>query len=162
MGWLLLFLAATAVFQLPAQQTEADRKSLADLRAKAEKGDAQSQYDLGRAFDHWTFGLFGVTNDAVEAVKWYRRAAEQNHALAQSSLGVCYYMGDGVPKDVVEALKWWRKAAEQNVAEAQYNLAGRYANGEGVAKDLEKARRWYRVAQQRGDPDAGESLRRLG
>ena len=30
----------------------------------------------------------GVAKDDVEAVKWYRKAAEQNHALAQYNLGV--------------------------------------------------------------------------
>ena len=38
----LVSLFVSAVFQLHAQQTEADRKLLADIRAKAEKGDAQS------------------------------------------------------------------------------------------------------------------------
>ena len=32
---------------LLAQQNEADRKLLADIRAKAQKGDAQSQFELG-------------------------------------------------------------------------------------------------------------------
>ena len=45
--WFLLFLLVSAVVHSPAQQSEADRKSLADIRAKAEKGDAQSQYELG-------------------------------------------------------------------------------------------------------------------
>jgi hypothetical protein len=38
--WFLLFLLVSAVFQLPVQQSEADRKLLADIRRKAEKGDA--------------------------------------------------------------------------------------------------------------------------
>ena len=85
--WFLLFLLVSAVFQLPAQQSEADRKLLADIRAKAEKGDAQSQFELGKAF---YFGSLGVAKDEVEAVKWFRKAAEQNHAEAQYNLGVCY------------------------------------------------------------------------
>ena len=31
----------------------------------------------------------GVAKDEVEAVKWYRKAAEQNHAQAQYNLQVC-------------------------------------------------------------------------
>ena len=68
-------------------------------------------------------------------MKWYRKAAEQNHAEAQYNLGVCYDEGEGVAKDQVEAVKWYRKAAEQNFAAAQYNLGVCYAKGEGVAKD---------------------------
>src|ERR1035441_3273195 len=97
--WFLLFLLVSAVFQLPAQQSEADRKLLANVRAFAEKGDAQCQYELGCAF---SFGDFGVVKDYVEAVKWYRKAAAQNLAAAQYNLGVCYYSGEGVAKDEVE------------------------------------------------------------
>jgi TPR repeat protein len=46
---------------------------LADVRAKAESGNAQSQYELGRAF---TKGSRGVAKDEAQAVKWYREAAE--------------------------------------------------------------------------------------
>ncbi|MEI7941277.1 MAG: hypothetical protein WCK27_31770 [Verrucomicrobiota bacterium] len=44
--WFLLLLLAIDVCQLPAQQSEADSTLLADIRAKAEKGDAQSQFEL--------------------------------------------------------------------------------------------------------------------
>ena len=111
LGLFLFFLIGSAVLQLPAQQSEADRKLLADVRAKAEKGEAQSQSALGRAFGE---GTFGVAKDEVEAVKWYRKAAEQNYADAQAYLGACYLYGQGVVKDEAEAVKWFRKAAEQN------------------------------------------------
>ncbi len=61
----LLLLLSAAALQLHAQQSEADRKLLADIRTKAEKGDAQSQGELGAVF---TFGLLGVVKDDVEAV----------------------------------------------------------------------------------------------
>ena len=77
----------------------------------------------------------GVAKDQVEAVKWYRKAAEQNYADAQNNLGLRYANGEGVAKDPVEAVKWFRKAAEQNHAKAQYNWASPTPNGEGVAKD---------------------------
>ena len=132
-GLLLLLLLNVTVLRLPAQQTEGDRKLLADIRAKAEKGDAQSQYELGAAF---RLGDLGVAKDEVEAVKWYRKAAEQNDAKAQFNLGVCYSNGEGVAKDEVEAVKWYRKAAEQNYALAQYNLGRCYDHwprrGEGL------------------------------
>jgi TPR repeat protein len=48
---------------------------LADIRAKAEKGDAQSQCVLGEAFAE---GSLGVARNEVEAVKWFRKAAKQN------------------------------------------------------------------------------------
>ena len=99
--WAFLLLLALA-FQLPAQQNEADRKLLAEIRAKAEKDDAESQLGLGSVL--YSASL-GVTKDDVEAVKWFRKAAEQNNPTAQHNLGVCYADGTGVEKDEVEAMK---------------------------------------------------------
>jgi TPR repeat protein len=49
----------------------------------------------------------------VAAAKWYRAAAEQGLAAAQSALGDSYRLGQGVEKDMAEAVKWQGKAAEQ-------------------------------------------------
>jgi TPR repeat protein len=106
----LLLLLSAPVFQLPAQQNEADRKLLAEIRARAEIGDAQSQFELGAAFH---FGTQGVAKDYAEAVKWYRKAAEQNYARAQFNLGVSYAKGEGVAKNYVEGYKWVVLAAAQ-------------------------------------------------
>src|SRR4029453_4247327 len=99
----VLLLVTAAVFQLRAQQNEADRKLLPEIRAGADKGDAKAQYELGRAFFS---GALGVAKDEAEAVKWFRKAAEQNVADAQFSLGVCYANGRGVTKDDAESVKW--------------------------------------------------------
>ena len=152
--WTLLLLLTVAV-QLPAQQSEADQKLLADIRAKAEKGDAQSQDELGAAFDE---GSLGVAKDEVEAVKWYRKAADQGFADAQYNLGVCYHDGTGVAKDEVEAVNWVRKAAEQGDADAQNTLGVCYERGEGVAKDATEAVKWYRKAADQGFADAQYNL----
>src|SRR5580693_9476333 len=100
LSWFLIFLLVGAALQLLAQQSEADRKLLVEVRAKAEKGDAQSQYELGEAF---ATGRLGMAKDEVEAVKWYSEAAEQNLAAAQGNLGLCYANGQGVAQDYVEA-----------------------------------------------------------
>ena len=147
----VLFLLSAAVFRLPAQQNEADRKVLAEIRAGADKGDAKAQYELGRAFFS---GTLGVAKDEAEAVKWFRKAAEQNVADAQFSLGVCYANGQGVTEDDAESVKWFRKAAEQNLADAQYNLGVCYDSGEGVAKDEVEAYKWWLLAAGQGNDDA--------
>jgi TPR repeat protein len=140
----LLFLSSVAVFQLSAQQSEADHELQAALRAKAEEGDADCQYLLGIAF----LRGFDEAKDEVEAVKWFRKAAAQNLVAALSTLGDCYYNGEGVAKDYVEAVKWTRKAAEQNLARAQYNLGVCYDKGQGVAKDYVEAVKWFRKAAE--------------
>jgi TPR repeat protein len=103
---------------LDTQQGAADGKPLADLRAKAETGDAESQDQLGEAF---YAGKRGVPKDPVEAMKWFRKAADQNHPAAQYNLAVGYERGDGVAKYEVEAYKWYRLAAKQGDRKAQRN-----------------------------------------
>jgi TPR repeat protein len=71
----------------------------------------------------------GVIQDDVEAVKWYRKAAEQGYAIAEDNLGWMYQNGRGVVQDDAEAIKWYRKAAEQGYAIAEDNLGWMYQNG---------------------------------
>ena len=113
----------------------------------AEKGDPRAQYRLG-----WMFynGVDQngeeVKQDYNEALKWYRKAAEQGNALALDSLGAMYYLGRGVERDFKEALKWYRKATEKGHANAQWQLGVMYAKGEGVLKDNVAAYAWLDVA----------------
>jgi TPR repeat protein len=44
-----------------------------------------------------------TAQDYAEAVKWYRKAAEQGDVKAQSNLGVMYASGQGVKQDLVLA-----------------------------------------------------------
>ncbi|MEI8292223.1 MAG: tetratricopeptide repeat-containing serine protease family protein, partial [Verrucomicrobiota bacterium] len=90
----------------------------------------------------------GVTIDEVEAVKWYRKAADQNYAPAQFCLGYCYYNGLGVTQDYEQTVKLYTKAAEQNIVGAQYCLGWCYAIGQGVLKDEAEAVKWYRKAAE--------------
>jgi len=56
-----------------------------------------------------------VAQDYAEAMKWYRRAAEQGYALAQNNLGGIYANGLGVRQNNVQAYMWATLAASQNV-----------------------------------------------
>ena len=99
-----------------------------------------------------------MAKDSVEAAKWVRKAAEQNLALAQYNLGLCYYKGEGVAKDQVEAVKWYRKAVEQNYALAQTNLGICCYNGDGVSKDQVEAYKWLLLAARQGDEHPKEGV----
>ena len=89
--------------------------------------------------------------DFGEAVKWYRKAAEQGDAQAQRNLGLCYYYGEGVAKDFGEAVKWLRRGAGQGDAQAQRLLGVCYEYGNGIEKNLAEAACWYRKAADQGD-----------
>ena len=128
--------------QLVAQETNADRRPIEEVKARAEAGDAASEAELGLRHKHGE----GVAKDQVEAVKWYRKAAEQNYAMAQNSLGVCDEQGEGVQKDPVEAVKWYRKAAEQNDVDAQYNLGMCYERADAGTEDWAEVYKWLSLA----------------
>jgi TPR repeat protein len=70
---------------------------------------ADAQYYMGLYYERG----YSVQKDFAEAIKWYRKAAEQGHTEAQFRLGVCYYIGEGVDKSTEEAIKYCRKAAEK-------------------------------------------------
>ena len=78
----------------------------------------EAQYNLGLCY----YNGKGVTKNYTEAVKWYRKAAEQGDAYAQYNLGLCYKNGYGVPKDISQAVVWYRKAARQGDDGAQQAL----------------------------------------
>jgi TPR repeat protein len=147
-----LFLAVTTKAQQPAfppatnSLTTNTFLDIAQLRAKAEKGDAAAQFDLGSCYYYGD----GVPQDLAEAVKWSRKAAEQGHVEAQFNLAVCYEHGQGVAQDFTEAVRWYRKSAEQGMAAAQGNLGFCYVNGQGVPRDYGEAVKWYRKAAEKG------------
>ena len=130
------------------------------LKEKAEKGDAVDQFRLGDYYFN-SDPLIGVDEwwqNQVEAVRWYRLAAEQGEAMAQANLGFCYYDGRGVGKNYAEAVKWYSKAADQGNASAQTNLGVCYENGQGVQKHEVEAVRLYRLAVEQGDANAQVNL----
>jgi TPR repeat protein len=58
----------------------------------------------------------GVDKDVEKAVKLYRFAADQGHAMAQGSLGWMYINGNGVEEDLDEAAKWYRRSEQSRKA----------------------------------------------
>ncbi len=93
-----------------------------------------------------------------EAVKWFRKSADQGNAAAQNNLGTMYYNGEGVPQNYEEAVTWYRKAADQSVAVAQNTLGWMYQNGLGVPQSNDEALKWYRKAADQGDATAQYNL----
>ena len=103
-----------------------------------------AQFSLGVAYADGR----GVAQDAGEAVAWYRRAAEQGHAVAQFTLGLSYDNGDGVAQNAGEAVVWYRRAAEQGHADARFTLGGMYLDGRGVAQNA-AVKRWCGIGGRR-------------
>jgi uncharacterized protein len=67
------------------------------------QGNKGAQVNLGYMHDKGQC----VTKDYQEAVKWYRKSAEQGDSRGQYNLGVSYLFGHGVPQDYKTALEWF-------------------------------------------------------
>jgi TPR repeat protein len=151
---LFLMLGVAAAQQTNSASSTTNTGTIAELKAKAEKGDPNAQSLIG---SYYLVGQ-GVPLDYAEAVKWFRKAADQGNAVAQNNLGVCYANGNGVSKDDTEAVKWYQKAAEQGLALAQVSLAVMYDDGQGVETNYTEAAKWSRKAAEQGNIGAQKLL----
>ncbi len=110
------------------------RKSIDDLIAAAEEGNADAQNQLGDAY----YDGIGVEQDYIQAFEWYLRAAEQGHGKAQYNVAYAYANGIGTQKNTSEAIKWYGKSADQGIALAEYVLAKMFIGGQYLEQDLTK------------------------
>ena len=143
---LLTITSCLLVFAAPLISAQVTPEEFTEIKAAAEQGIAESQYNLGVMYGN---GL-GVPKDDAVAVKWYTKAAEQGLARAQYNLAVKYDNGTGVPEDDAVAVKWYTKAAEQGHASAQTNIGIMYAKGNGVPEDYAMAYMWWNLASAQG------------
>lgn len=146
----LLCLPLMFTSEVHAEPYAAESKFISELKAEADKGNAEAQFKLGNSY----YVGVGVAKNYPEAVRWLTKSASLGFAKAESALGTMYYSGFGVPKDNVEALKWWRKAAEHHNPDAQDQLGFAYLLGDGVPKDYIKAYMWFNLAASHGDKHA--------
>ena len=133
-----------------------DTDSVEELTRTAERGDAESQFDLGFMYSS---GFGDFEEDDAAAIKWYRRAAEQGLAQAQSRLGTACAYGHSLEQDFTQAATWCRLGAQQGDAGGQLCLAMLHAGGCGVEQDDTESARWFRQAARQGD---GVAQARLG
>lgn len=91
--------------------------SMKSLHADAEKGDGDSQFNIGVVYAN---GLDDsgrvVPRQRGEAIKWLRKAAEQGLPRAQQKLAEVYADGTGAPDhsvdDSIRACAWFLVAEE--------------------------------------------------
>ncbi len=156
LGLLALLLVPTSLASAQSDNAYAayDRKDVAALTRMAKAGDPVAQYNLGVMYAQGE----GLEQDYTEAVKWYRKAADQGRAEAQYNLGVMYDNGEGVEQDYREAVKWYRLSAAQGDAAAQNNLGLVFHAGNGVTQNFAEALKWYRLSAAQGYANAQFNL----
>lgn len=124
-----------------------------------------SGYDKAKEYIAELWNEIGLECDKIgqykEALKWFEKAAELNHADAQNNIGIYYSTGRIGKIDYNKAFYYFSKAADQSYIHAQYNLGLCYERGRGVGKDLDKAEFWYQKAAEQGYKNAYIPAKRL-
>ncbi len=132
---ILLFTVFLSVGSLSAQSTD-----LKKLQQQTSQDDAEAQYNLGVMYAN---GL-GVPRAYVQAMKWFRLAADQGDASAQYNLGVMYAKGEGIPRDYVQAHMWFNLAAAQGYENGKEGRerAGEMMSPQQIERAQKLARNW--------------------
>ena len=134
--------------------SSAPESGLKSALAKAGLGDADARFGLGLKYS--TGSGEGIAQDLAQAAEWYRKAAEQDHALAQFNLSLMFASGEGVLQSDTIALMWTRKAAEGGDAGAQFRLGSRYHRASmdrhqmDCAESRIEAFKWFHLASAQG------------
>lgn len=102
----------------PAQADMWYKRAFPQLLKLAEQGDKSIQHDVAGMY----YFAQGVEVNFTEALKWYRRSADQGYSPAQSMLGQMYENGEGVEKDIPTAIMWYKKAAADGLKSAKEAL----------------------------------------
>ena len=151
--------------------------NIQDLIQKAELGDAEAQFDLGRCY------LLGkmVEQNYDIAKSWFQKVAEQEKSanvyfiVGRDLIGINNEKADEYFEEALKEsknympficnhymfespeihFKWTLRCAEElNDGDYQYNLGEMYVKGRGVERDIEKAIHWFKKASENDNEEA--------
>lgn len=117
--------------------------------------DPEAYFKVGEAY----FRGRGVPQDHGSALRYYLRAANQGHAVAQFIVGSMYEAGWGVEKDQITAWVWYRRAMAYSDAVAahqeDYDVRSAIAKLERGMNNSQRtaAERQFRAIQDTRTPD---------
>ncbi|WP_447888963.1 tetratricopeptide repeat protein [Serratia fonticola] len=121
--------------------------AISELQQKAEQGNVQAQYLLGRRY----LEAKGVERDHEKGYFWIKKAAEKNNADAQYDIASDYEN----QRDINNALIWYKKSAHNGNTTAMFSLGALYRAGMyGIAEDNQEAFKWFNMAAEKGDSSA--------
>lgn len=126
-------------------------------RERAEKGDAEEQYNLAVIYATG----FGVEQDYKSAVWWYEQAVKKKHALAQFRLGMLYIIGLGTESSVIKGGSLIQDAARNGVSLARIindKLLAKPVDGLDVKQAMKKVRETY---LSKNEKQAGDQLLKI-
>ncbi len=87
----------------------------------------------------------------IEAVRLWRRLADQGDRDAEAALAGLTRQGLGTPRDATRAAALYRRAGLGGHVIAQANFGEMLALGEGIKRDRPRAWAWYQLAARGGN-----------
>lgn len=149
------------------------RQAVAWYETQASGGDAESQYDFASWLSHPDCPMHNL----IEAMRWMKAAAQQDHGFACMRLGELLLEATGPEHSTEQGIYWLSRAADLGKSHACRILGdlylfgrrgGRYSRGRTsqiIAPDNRLAVSWYEreieLAKLRGSFLAADSLARL-
>jgi len=123
------------------------------MLARADGGDAEAQFEVAMMY----FVGRGTRSDRAKTVDYLKKAADQDHAMAQLRLANTYIQGvAGNPHDEAKAAYWLRRSAVQKNPFALTLLGGSYFGGHGVIEDDKLGFALMMLGAFYGDRDAAK------
>lgn len=133
-----------------------DHDRIHALAARAEAGDTEAMFTLGRLHDLPEKPEAPL--DLATARAWYQRAADLGHGWSQFALANMHDRAEAGSRNHHAARQWYEAAAKQGIAEAQMQFGRMLQTGRGGPADLPQAAHWYELAAQQGHELAATNL----
>ncbi len=145
-------IAARIAYEEQVERSINDLGGPGDDFTKAKAGDALAQYRLGNVY---LYGTQFEKQNVTEAMRWFRKSAEQNYAPAEYQVGRMYANGVSVAEDKKEAVRWYLLAADGGYKWAQIHLGEIYmhflAEEFGAQQDFAEAYFWLSLGAAKED-----------
>ena len=84
-----------------------------------------------------------------EGVELLKKAADQNHPMAQYKLALMYKFGNEIEKNIELAAFYMKKSAENYFSGSFYSYAKMLDYGQGIQVDKKKAMDYYKLASRK-------------
>jgi TPR repeat protein len=165
LGWMLLIATLGLAYWVGGSEHASDAEEprdqtaqfMAELHSRANQGDPQAQYRLGKLYLNGK----GVYDSPVDAALWIQKAADNGHVPAMVDAGKMFRLGRIVDQNPAIAEFWLEQAARLGDREAQFQLGEIYYMREGMVIRLNDAGELdaiavqnFRLAAQQGHPNA--------
>lgn len=129
-----------------------------EILQQAELGNAEAQAEVG--FCHfWGHNVECINYE--EAIKWFKKSADQNCAYGQYWMQRCLNEGLGIEPNkslrkeyADKAFLWFTKEADPTNAKVQLYLGYCYQEGAGTSVNAKSAFEWYKKSAEQGHADA--------